>query len=213
MHLRFLDCTYSCILLCSRVINELWRENLFQLAITYHAGMRAITYEWGTPNHISARSPDDTSQVLLGSALAQFAGPFADGKLYPTGTMNDVVYGVYGGMEDWGYGSIEYNVFYVGIQILILVMIFFMLDVSYAASWENQYAAEPIFKPCHSTRFGGYPPEKTEYNNMTHRAFNILVETSDAKSPRASALGQRAALYNVDLEVVHPTFYSIYSTA
>ena len=35
----------------ARAVNELWREHLFQLAITFHGGMRAISYEWGSNNH------------------------------------------------------------------------------------------------------------------------------------------------------------------
>ncbi|OQS00571.1 hypothetical protein ACHHYP_03411 [Achlya hypogyna] len=163
----------------SRAVNEVWRDHLFQLAVTFHGGMRCVTYEWGSPNHMpnndrSERSPDDTSQVQLGDALSRFAGPFDDGDYYPTGTMNDIVYGVYGGMEDWAY----------------------------AASWENQFASEPIFTPCKPTQYGGYPAEKTIYNNVTHRAFNILVETSDLKQPLPGSLGAKAAIYEADLETL-----------
>ncbi|KAF1775745.1 Peptidase M14, carboxypeptidase A [Phytophthora cactorum] len=73
----------------SRVVNEIWRDHIFQLAVTFHGGTRAI-----------------------GNTLANFAGVFPDGKLYPTGTMNDVVYGVSGGMEDWGYAASWENQFY-----------------------------------------------------------------------------------------------------
>ncbi|ETV92799.1 hypothetical protein, variant 2 [Aphanomyces invadans] len=167
----------------SRAVNELWRDHMFQLAVTFHGGMRCVTYEWGAPNHMDAdsarseRSPDDTSQAALASALSTFAGKFPDGTYYPTGTMNDVVYGVYGGMEDWAY----------------------------AASWENEFASRrdsAIFAPCAPTQYGEYPPEKTSYNNMTHRAFNLLVETSDSKHPVQSALGLRSSIYDVDLEAV-----------
>ncbi len=34
-----------------RALNEVWLEHLFQLAITFHGGMQAIAYEWGSPNH------------------------------------------------------------------------------------------------------------------------------------------------------------------
>ncbi|RHY41607.1 hypothetical protein DYB34_012700, partial [Aphanomyces astaci] len=88
------------------------------------------------------------------------------------GTMNDVVYGVYGGMEDWAY----------------------------AASWENSFASDSIFTPCTPTQYGPYPAHKTTYNNQTHRAFNILVETSDLKRPAQTALGLRSSLYDVDLQ-------------
>ncbi len=35
----------------ARALNELWLEHLFQLAVTFHGGMQAIAYEWGSPNH------------------------------------------------------------------------------------------------------------------------------------------------------------------
>lgn len=33
----------------SRVVNEIWRDHIFQLAVTFHGGTRAVAYEWGSP--------------------------------------------------------------------------------------------------------------------------------------------------------------------
>ncbi|KAJ8561753.1 hypothetical protein ON010_g7927 [Phytophthora cinnamomi] len=166
----------------SRVVNEIWRDHIFQLAVTFHGGTRAVAYEWGSPDHYmngdetkpSEKSPDHMAQFQIGHTLSNFAGVFPDGKLYPSGTMNDVVYGVTGGMEDWGY----------------------------AASWENQFysANSQPFHPCEPTTFGGYPKEKTVYNNITHRAFNMLVETSNAKEPRPGDLGNFKELYKANVD-------------
>ncbi|RHY44539.1 hypothetical protein DYB30_011769 [Aphanomyces astaci] len=41
----------------SRAVNELWRDHLFQLAVTFHGGMRCVTYEWGAPNHMQGVYP------------------------------------------------------------------------------------------------------------------------------------------------------------
>ncbi|RHZ08937.1 hypothetical protein DYB37_005296 [Aphanomyces astaci] len=78
-----------------------------------------------------------------------------------------------------------------------------MEDWAYAASWENSFGSDSdsIFTPCTPTQYGPYPAHKTTYNNKTHRAFNILVETSDLKRPAQTALGLRSSLYNVDLQV------------
>ena len=79
--------------------------------------------------------------------------------------MNDVVYGVEGGMEDWGYAS----------------------------SWENDVtpAGKPLpISTCQPETFGGYSQEKTEYNKATHRAYNILVETSNDKDPNSLGTNQ-----------------------
>ncbi|TMW63577.1 hypothetical protein Poli38472_002518 [Pythium oligandrum] len=172
----------------SRVVNEIWREHIFQLAVTYHGGMRAISYEWGSPNHYlpnnphrSEKCPDHKAQLQIANSLSTFGGAFADGSNYPTGTMNDIVYGVTGGMEDWGY----------------------------AASWENQFVGagdadtpeiDKPFKPCEPKTFGGYDPSKTVYNNITHRAFNILVETSNNKHPGEDELGFFEDIYASELD-------------
>ena len=50
----------------ARALNEVFRDHLFQIAITFHGGMQAIAYEWGSPNHMGKNkdtSPDDTAQV------------------------------------------------------------------------------------------------------------------------------------------------------
>jgi hypothetical protein len=70
--------------------------------------------------------------------------------------MNDLVYPVNGGMEDWAY----------------------------AASWDPERVIQ-----CDPITYDGYPASKTEYDNSTLRVFNMLIETSDAKTPPASDLG------------------------
>ncbi|ETN10827.1 hypothetical protein PPTG_09895 [Phytophthora nicotianae INRA-310] len=156
----------------ARALNELWRDHLFQLGITFHAGRECITYEWGAKNHVkesgkSDKSPDNLSQQQLSRVMSRFGGKFEDSaQYYPDGTMNDVVYAVDGGMEDWGY----------------------------AASWENEYTTPKPIKECNPSSFGGYPAEKTRYNNATHRAFNVLIEASNSKQPNATTWGDSSTL-------------------
>ena len=144
----------------ARALNSLWRERMFQLSITFHGGMRAIAYEWGSPNYKDA-SPDDGALVLLGQ-YAQKAAGVGDGKnqgfYYPEGDLNSLVYPVEGGMEDWAY----------------------------AASFDSTgYSV-----PCEPTSYGGnYPKELTSYTKDQLRTFNFLVETADAKIPEESTLG------------------------
>ncbi|POM72898.1 Hypothetical protein PHPALM_10320 [Phytophthora palmivora] len=160
------------VTMAARSLNELWRDHLFQLGITFHAGTECITYEWGAKNHVkesgkSEKSPDDRSQQQLARIMSRFGGKFEDsGEYYPDGTMNDVVYAVDGGYEDWGF----------------------------AASWENAYTTPKPIGECNPSSFGGYPAAKTKYNNATHRAFNVLIETSDSKQPNATSLGDSSTL-------------------
>lgn len=66
---------------CARAINEVWRDHLFQLSITFHGGMEAIAYEWGSPNHMShgSESPDEVAQASMATAMAKYAGAFKVG--------------------------------------------------------------------------------------------------------------------------------------
>lgn len=72
-----------------------------QLMVTFHGGMVAIGYEWGTENHRRPHdaSPDHTAHKQIGHSMSVYAGAFRHEKAYPSGTMNSLVYPVPGGME------------------------------------------------------------------------------------------------------------------
>jgi len=144
----------------SRIVNELFRAHLFQLAVTFHGGMEAIAVEWGTTNRLKKElhpSPDDVAQLQIAGALSKYAGAFGSTPEYPIGRMNDIVYPVRGGMEDWAY----------------------------AGSWDPMAKRTP----CRPATHGGYAAERTTYGPQQLRAVNILVETSDEKAPSAATLG------------------------
>lgn len=174
----------------TRAVNEVWRAHRFQLAITWYAGMESITYQWGSSNHVRGYdgkaeiSADDEAQFALAIGLSRYDGKFQSGdKYYETGRMNDVVYAVEGGMEDWAY----------------------------AGSWENNVTinrATPV-GVCKPTNLGGYDVEKAVYGNATHRAFNILIETSDDKSPAEYRLGDNSSLTDEALAEYLPPNVSI----
>ena len=42
---------------------------------------------------------------------------------------------------------------------------------------------------CTPQTFGGYPPERTTYNESSLRMFNVLVEASDIKTPPRGTTG------------------------
>ncbi|KAL3769563.1 hypothetical protein ACHAWU_005515 [Discostella pseudostelligera] len=144
--------------IAGRSINELFRSHLFPIGLTFHGGMEVIGYEWGAPSHLNEVAPDALAQNTIASAYSRYADGFNGHVPYDFGTMNDKVYYVRGGMEDWAF----------------------------AGSWDTERVVE-----CTPTTFGGYPKEKTVYNNSTLRAFNMLIETSDPKTPSRSELGKR----------------------
>jgi hypothetical protein len=91
----------------ARCINEIFRDHMFQLAITFHAGSSSVTYEWGAPTYEGELSPDDEALKQLANGYVHYGGamPKMHIKEYDMGTMNDVVYPVRGGMEDWAYAG------------------------------------------------------------------------------------------------------------
>jgi hypothetical protein len=90
----------------ARAVNEAWRAHLFQMSITFHGGMQAVAYEWGSGNHRghSSESPDDAAQAAIAGVMREAAGAFR-GEKYPVGRLNNLVYYVNGGMEDWAYAG------------------------------------------------------------------------------------------------------------
>ncbi len=149
------DCMQT---IAGRSINELFRSHLFPIGLTFHGGMEVIGYEWGAPTYLHMGAPDAFAQNAIASAYSRYANGFPGHVAYDYGTMNDKVYYVRGGMEDWAF----------------------------AGSWDPDRVVE-----CTPTTFGGYSRDKTKYNNSTLRSFNMLVETSDPKTPGRAELGTR----------------------
>ena len=153
--------------IAARAINELWRKHAFQVAITYHAGQESISSTWGGFNHPAPNDvpPDDVCQLSLIQEMSTYGDRFENSnKRYDYGRLNDNVYPVNGGMEDWAYG----------------------------AGWETA----AVGKGCTPTSFGGYPSSQTKYDGASLRVINILVETSNNKSPSDDSFGAREGVLN-----------------
>ena len=96
----------------ARHVNYIFRNHLITAGITFHAGMTAIAYEWGAPsyNENGLVSPDNYAQRTLAKGLSDYGGTFKISKTetekkYPYDQMNNNVYAVNGGMEDWSYAG------------------------------------------------------------------------------------------------------------
>jgi hypothetical protein len=143
----------------ARAINELYREHLFQLALTFHGGMRAISYEWGAPNARKNYSPDDGALLPMGRAMRKYAS----GNFYPEAdAMNPLVYPVKGGMEDWAYAS----------------------SWDKTPGWVQPCTPKTYIKAA-----GPYSYKKTVYTSDMLRTLNILIETNTRKAPNSKVLG------------------------
>jgi hypothetical protein len=74
---------------------------LKQMLVTFHGGMVAIGYEWGTMDHPKGldASPDNNVHKEIGQTMSRVAGAFRRENAYPAAPMNSLVYPVHGGME------------------------------------------------------------------------------------------------------------------
>ena len=150
----------------ARALNEIFRSHLVQLALTYHAGMEAVGYVWGDFAHRADRAAANRSPDDLGlTTLTRAAVGYA------------------------GRGPRGRLYRYDPMNSIVYPVAGGMEDWGYAASWEPHHV-----RACTPRTHGGYAPEKTaSYTNATARAVVLLVETSDAKAPTASAMHSSSA--------------------
>lgn len=82
-----------------------------QIVVTFHGGMVALGYEWGSLNHKKPhdKSPDHASHASIGKIMEIFAGPTTtsttSNSFYHAEPINSNIYSVAGGMEDWIYAA------------------------------------------------------------------------------------------------------------
>jgi len=151
--------------IAGRTLNEIFRQHLFQLSLTFHGGTEVIGYEWGAPTYLHSDSPDDIAQHDIAQAFSKYGAGWDHSQPYDFGNMNDKVYYVRGGFEDWAY----------------------------AGSWDLDRVIL-----CQPDTYTPYPKEKSIYNNSTLRVFNMLVETSNSKTPPTSELGTSERVLDQD---------------
>jgi hypothetical protein len=58
------------------------KDNIIQVVVTFHAGMAALGYEWGSKNHPSPTdaSPDDNANKQLAALYSQYGSHASDGR-------------------------------------------------------------------------------------------------------------------------------------
>ena len=94
--------------LSAQTFRALFAHSLIQIVVTFHGGMEAIGYEWGTEDKAGSlrdKSPDHNSHHQIASILSKYSGGFERSPPYRYDTMNAIVYPVKGSMEDWMYAS------------------------------------------------------------------------------------------------------------
>ncbi|MCK5561597.1 MAG: hypothetical protein KAJ51_13425, partial [Thermoplasmata archaeon] len=86
-------------------MHEIMTRHLFINAISWHSGLEAIYYAWGTPVHDTPtdEAPDTVAFYEQARIMSAQGGNFA-GK-YQFGPANEVVYGVRGAWSDYAYAA------------------------------------------------------------------------------------------------------------
>ena len=69
----------------SKLFKALMESSIVQSVVTFHGGMVALGYEWGSRNHLRPKdkSPDDAAHASIAQRMKLFAGSFAGEKPYP----------------------------------------------------------------------------------------------------------------------------------
>ena len=91
----------------AKIFYAIMSSTIAQIVVTFHGGMAAIGYEWGSRNHIrpNDKTPDDQANAEIAAVMKTYAGAFSGQLAYATGRINSIVYPVDGGMEDWLYAA------------------------------------------------------------------------------------------------------------
>ena len=90
------------------LLDAIFRNHLIVGCLTFHGGDNSITYPWGDFSHKSqSESGDNVAFKSVSNLFKNIAGnnPRMSVQTYETGTMQNVVYDVRGGFEDWAYGA------------------------------------------------------------------------------------------------------------
>lgn len=153
------------------IIDTIFRENLIVGCLTFHGGVNSITYPWGNFAHEKQpKTGDDIAFHEVAQVLQEVSGENERLNIdkYKIGLLQDIVYDVHGGFEDWAYG----------------------------ASWDvnnvNNSCAVNVGFSSMVTR------KSITYDDETNRAFVFLVEAGDDKKPKPHTLGNELALFDPD---------------
>jgi hypothetical protein len=73
----------------ARLFKAIMETTIVQSVVTFHGGMVALGYEWGSRNHLRPKdsSPDENAHRVIGELMSKTAGTFGNEKPYP-GTYN-----------------------------------------------------------------------------------------------------------------------------
>lgn len=66
----------------AKIVNRIMSEHIIQLVVTFHGGMVALGYEWGSKNHPSPNdsSPDDNANARVAKIFSDYGSSAGAGQ-------------------------------------------------------------------------------------------------------------------------------------
>lgn len=150
------------------VIDSIFRDNIIIGSITFHGGANSITYPWGNFAHeLQPKTGDNEAFAQVAQILKNVSGEniALDIQKYKVGLLQDIVYDVHGGFEDWAYG----------------------------ASWDKKNINQTCAS--NTSFSSSVSANEIRYKDHSNRAFIFLVEAGDSKVPSPGTLGNELALF------------------
>jgi hypothetical protein len=191
----------------ARVVNELFINHMFSLALSLHGGTESLTYPYGTPNHMKSKSVPklpvsyENRAGKLSLRMSQDAMPLIEeirsgkyemkvGKSTNPPDINAIKsmaetasdHTTSNPSKKYKTGDMNGEVYSVtgGME-----------DWAYSGSWEG---SPIITQPCEPTTYKGYSSEKTNYDKNhkdSLKSIMFLLEVSHQKVPEQKLLGRK----------------------
>ena len=170
--------------IAARSINEIWKRHVVQLSITFHGGDHLIAWPWGDMIHCP-HPPGSDSCIRKTGEVQDYVTADNSGMTAMVTGMRDYI-GTY--RNEQGPQRAKYLIGIINDPAVIYAVSGGMEDWAYGASWLPSGKVS-----CTPQTFGGYSG-RTSYNDATHRAINLLVETAFIKAPADTFAGWNDAI-------------------
>lgn len=192
----------------ARVVNELYINHMFSLALSLHGGTESLTYPYGTPNHIHSKNvpklpiyynQDKNGRLQINvapetnSLVEQFRNLHYEmivGKSTNPPDYN-AVKSIAESASDHTTNNPKRKYKTGDMNGEVYSVTGGMEDWAYSGSWEG---APVITQPCKPTTYNGYEPKKTMYDNYykdSLKSIMFLLEVSNEKVPEQKLLGRK----------------------
>uniref|UniRef100_A0A7S0ZF95 Peptidase M14 domain-containing protein n=1 Tax=Timspurckia oligopyrenoides TaxID=708627 RepID=A0A7S0ZF95_9RHOD len=190
--------------IAARVLNELFQERLFRIALAFHGKKEFIAYSWGDDTHCQKGTKLKMDPQSSGSVRKLLGIPTddddhdeeddedqcVDGWQTPDdAAFTDLARGMSAFASSWQKQFYNFGPLNDPLQYKPLNYGGFA-DWGYAASFNPKHT-----RTCRPDTYGGYSLYRTRYNNASNRCLTFIIETSADARPPDKYLGSSHGLY------------------